>query len=133
MAKQQMLAFETKGPITLGTIESASVLDAVNVSDFGQSVLGFVEKTHGVNLLLDFSQVHYLSSAVLTELLRIKEAAEKGGGSMRLCGLNTDIRKVFTITNLDKIFVLYGDSDDGLQKYARSLEREAESDAWEDI
>ena len=133
MSKQEMLAFETRGPITLGTIESASVLDAVNVSEFGQSVLGFVEKEREVHLLLDFSQVNYLSSAVLTELLRIKEAAETGGGALRLCGLNDDIRKVFTITNLDKVFVLYGATDDGLAKFARSLEIEAENGDWDDI
>jgi anti-sigma B factor antagonist len=133
MSNETMLAFESHGRITVGTVESASVLDALNVAEFGQAVLSFVERQRDLQLLLDFSNVNYLSSAVLTELLRIKEAAEKGGGTMRLCGLNDDIRKVFTITNLDKVLVLYGDTEDGITKFERSLDRAEEDDAWEGI
>jgi anti-sigma B factor antagonist len=133
MTKETMLAFESHGRITVGTIESASVLDALNVSEFGQAVLGFVERQRELQLLLDFSNVNYLSSAVLTELLRIKEAAEQGGGALRLCGLNDDIRKVFTITNLDKVLTLYGDTEDGITKFERALDRAKEDGAWDDI
>lgn len=133
MSKEPILAFEPRGRITVGTIESANVLDAINVSEFGQTVMGFVEKRRNVQLLLDFSNVNYLSSAVLTELLRIKEATELGGGALRLCGLNDDIRKVFTITNLDKVLTLYGDTDDGITKFERALDRAEEDGAWDDI
>lgn len=135
MSKQPILAFAPHGRITVGTIESASVLDAINVAEFGQAVLGYVQRERDVHLLLDFSNVNYLSSAVLTELLRVKEAVEEGGGALRLCGLNDDIRKVFAITNLDKVITLYpdGDLDEAVAKFERSLDIEEEDEQWKGL
>jgi len=130
MSEDNLLDFKQEGRITIGTIHSASVLDALNVTEFGQEAVDYVKKHRGVHLLLNFERVGYLSSAVLTELLRIKEAAESNGGSLRLCSLNTDIRKVFEITNLDKVFVIYEGTDTAVKRYERSLDIEAQEKAW---
>jgi len=130
MSEESLLDFREEGRITVGTIHSASVLDALNVTEFGQEAVQYVESNPGLHLLLNFENVGYLSSAVLTELLRIKEAAEKTGGTLRLCAVNTDIRKVFEITNLDKVFVIYGSLDDALHRYERSIDVEAQEQAW---
>lgn len=130
MSDESLLDFEQQGRITVGTIHSASVLDALNVTEFGQEAVVYVKKHRGVNLLLNFERVGYLSSAVLTELLRIKEAAEGNGGGLRLCALNDDIRKVFEITNLDKVFVIYEDCEAAVKRYERSLDVEDQEKAW---
>jgi anti-sigma B factor antagonist len=133
MTEEPLLTFEAKGPVTLGRIRAASVLDAMNVTRFGAELLAFVQQHPGVHLLLDFEEVDYLSSAVLTELLRINKAVETSGGDFRLCSLNKDIMKVFEITNLDQLFVIYGDAKDAVKKFQRSLQIEAEDDAWGEL
>lgn len=126
-----LVKFDERGLITVGHIHATSVLDAMNVSQFGQEVIGYVKQHAGLHLLLDFGRVEYLSSAVLTELLRISQACKEVGGSLRLCCLSNDIRKVFEITNLDRMFTIYsGSTDDAVIKYARSLAVEAEEEAW---
>lgn len=130
MSDEELLDFKQHGKITIGTIHSASVLDALNVTEFGQQTVAFVTKKRGVQLLLNFEHVGYLSSAVLTELLRIKEAAEQHEGGLRLCAVSDDIRKVFEITNLDKVFTIYGDTDDAVHRYERALAVEQEEQAW---
>ena len=132
MTKESLLAFETKGEITTGTILSSSVLDALNVVTFGKEVADFIHDRHVKNLLLDFRHVNYLSSAVLTELIRIKELLEDAKGNLRLCALNEDIKKVFEITNLDTFFVIYGSSDDAVKRFVRSLKIQAQDEAWAD-
>jgi len=124
------VAFEKQGAITVATIKATRVLDALNVTEFGQELLKYVNEHPATNLLINFEHVHYLSSAVLTELLRIKEALESTNGSLRLCALNKDIRRVFEITNLDKIFTIYDDPSTAPQRYERSLQIEAEDQAW---
>jgi anti-anti-sigma regulatory factor len=76
MSDESLLVFENHGRIVEGRIQAASVLDALNVARFGAEVLGLVKAHPGINLLLDFTHVDYLSSAVLTELLRIHEATK---------------------------------------------------------
>lgn len=133
MSAETMLNVETEGRITVATIVSASVLDALNVTEFGEAAGSYLAEHKGANLLLDFSQVNYLSSAVLTELLRLKDAAEAEGGALRLCGLNDDIRTIFEITNLNKVFTIYKTRESGVENFERSLDRAEESKAWDDI
>ena len=133
MSDARLVTFNERGVITIGTIQAGSVLDAVNVTQFGKEVLDYVSGHPGLNLLLDFHSVEYLSSAVLTELLRINQACKDVGGGLRLCALNKDISKVFEITNLDKMFVIYGAVDEAVLRYARSLAIQAEEQAWSHV
>ena len=130
MTKGPLVTFEDHGVITVAVIKATRVLDALNVTEFGQELLGYVNEHSNTHLLINFEHVHYLSSAVLTELLRVKEAVESGNGSLKLCALNKDIRRVFEITNLDKIFVIYDEADGAVHRYERSLQLEAEDEAW---
>ena len=130
MTEESLVRFEQKGTITIGVVHAASVLDAMNVNQFGESLLAHVKQHPGIKLLLDFSRVDYLSSAVLTELLKVDQACKETSGHLRLCSLNPDIRKVFEITNLDKHFVIYKDAERGVANFLRSLEVEASEEAW---
>lgn len=133
MPQEPVVTFAESGPISVGAIQSPSVLDALNVTQFGNEVLAYIRQRPGLNLLLNFEQVNYLSSAVLTELLRINEAVQEAGGRLRLCALNRDIRKVFEITNLDRIFTIYGAPDEAEEKFRRSLQVEAEEETWDRV
>lgn len=130
----KLIEFDVRGAITIGRIEAGSVLDAMNVTQFGSQVGEYVKRNPGLRLLLDFGKVEYLSSAVLTELLRVNQACKAGGGDLKLCALNKDIAKVFEITNLDKMFTIYNSpADEAVVKYARSLTIEAEETAWSHV
>ncbi|GMV92007.1 MAG: STAS domain-containing protein [Candidatus Hydrogenedentes bacterium] len=133
MSDGSLIEFTERGVITVGKIQAGSVLDAVNVTQFGKEVVDHVLAHPELNLLLDFQSVEYLSSAVLTELLRINQACKDVGGGLRLCGLNKDIAKVFEITNLDRMFVIYGPVDDAVIRFARSLTIQAEEQAWSHV
>jgi len=131
VSDKPLVGFEERGAITIGVITAGSVLDAMNVSHFGAQVGAYVRQNPGLKLLLDFHLVEYLSSAVLTELLRINQACKDNGGELRLCAINKDIAKVFEITNLDKLFTIYSSpADESAMKFARSLTIAAEESAW---
>jgi len=129
----QILDFVEYGRIVVGTIRTSSVLSAINVAEFGNEVVAYVEARPGINLLLNFEHVDYLSSAVLTELLRINKAIEGVGGKLRLCSVSKVILEVFQITNLDKMFTIFDeDLDGGLRRFQRALEIQAQEAAWDE-
>lgn len=131
--KQELLSFEQKGRIWIGTIRTNSVLSAGNVGEFGQEVLNFIEKHPNLNLLLNFENVDYLSSAVLTELLRINKAIQETNGRLRLCAVSPVIMEVFQITNLDKMFVIHSDgAATDHSRFERSIDIEAQEAAWQE-
>ncbi len=132
-ASDQILDFSQEGAIIVGTIRTSSVLSAINVAEFGNEVVAYVESRPGVNLLLNFENVDYLSSAVLTELLRVNKAIEGVNGKLRLCSLSKVILEVFQITNLDKMFTIYHeDREGGLRRFQRALDIQAEEAAWKE-
>jgi len=131
-AISKLITFEIKGSITLGTVTGTNTLDGLHVDDFGREACAFVENKPGLNLLLDFRNVTYLSSAALTELLRIREALKRENGHMRLCCLSCEILRVFHITNLEKLFHIHGEEDttEALARYQRALSVAASEGAW---
>jgi anti-sigma B factor antagonist len=126
-----LISFSKRPPIHIGKVEATSMLDAVNVSQFGEELDGFVQAHDKANLLLDFEGVQYLSSAVLSELLNAQERCEATGGGLRLCSVNPEIKKVFEISNLDSVFVLY-DCGAGVavKRYQKSLDIAQDDETW---
>ena len=131
-AAKGLISFENKGHVTLGTITGTNTLDGLHVDDFGREACAYVDGKPGLNLLLDFRNVTYLSSAALTELLRVREALKREGGSLRLCCLSCEIQRVFKITNLEKLFHIHGEEDtaEALSRYERALSVAASEGAW---
>lgn len=130
---EPLMKFRESDNITVGTVFTTSMLDAMNVTQFGDEVLRYVGEHPNIHLMLSFENVDYLSSAALTELLRINEAVTAEKGSVRLCGLSKDIQKVFEITKLDGLFAIQKEEDvqHALTRFKRSIERAAEEEAWE--
>ncbi|MFP4499584.1 MAG: STAS domain-containing protein [Candidatus Hydrogenedentota bacterium] len=131
--EEQLIDYTQMGRITVATVRASSVLSALNVVEFGNEVLERVRNKPGINLLLNFTHVDYLSSAVLTELLRLNKAVEQVGGRMRLCGISPTIREVFEITNLDKLFALHEEGvENSVKRFERALDVQAQEAAWND-
>jgi anti-anti-sigma factor len=54
-------------------------------------------------LVLDASQMGYISSAGLRVILFAHREARDLGGEVRVCGLNAQVRRVFEIAGLDDV------------------------------
>jgi len=131
VGEEPLLQFSAEGRIAVGHIRSASVLDAVNVSQFGKEVEQFVEQNATGNLLLDFRDVNYLSSAVLSQLICIRRQCKTLDGDLRLCAIRPEIKRVFEITNLSKMFVIYDhDAGEAAKRFDRSLDIANEDETW---
>ena len=131
MSESPIIEFSKRPPIHIGRVHTTSMLDAVNVSQFGKELTEFVQSHDSINLLLDFDGVQYLSSAVLSELLNAQERCEATGGGLRLCSVNSEIMKVFEISNLDQVFVIYDCGvSEAIKRFEKSLEIERDDETW---
>ena len=61
------------------------------------------------NFLIDMTDIGYVSSAGLRVLLATAKQLEGGKGSLRLCGLNANVRQVFDVAGFSKLFALFPD------------------------
>jgi anti-sigma B factor antagonist len=85
------------------------ILEETDIQELQASIMSVVEQGEQINLILDFSNVRFLSSAVLGLLLRISKRVYEKDGRLRLCSINPKIYQIFKITRLTKIFDIYKD------------------------
>ena len=80
------------------------VLDEPSAIEIANELLGVVERPGCNHLLLDFSGVEHLASAMLAKLVGLHRKTEAKGQKLRLCGINPQLRSVFARTRLDRLF-----------------------------
>ena len=90
--------------VTCVFLSDARILDETTVKVIAEELMRLVDNTFKIKLLIDFSNVEYLSSAVLGKLVAIHKKVQEGKGHMKLAAIKPSIREVFKITKLDKVF-----------------------------
>ena len=80
------------------------VLDELTVNEISDELLGVADRPDCHRLLLDFSGVACISSAMLAQLVRLHRKMEPKGEKLRLCGITSHLRSVFATTRLDRLF-----------------------------
>lgn len=123
-----LIHFNLSNDVTVGTIEALASLDSEGARRFGDEVVAHINENPGIKLLINFQNITYLSSSVLSELLRMQEAAQTGKGSVRLCGVSGTIHKVFEVTNLAQVFKVNPDED--VEKTIIRLNKDSEWDVY---
>ena len=61
------------------------------------------------HLLLDLSELSFIDSSGLSALVAGYKAAVEAGGSLKLACLVPQVREVFALTHLDRVFETYPD------------------------
>ncbi len=103
--------------VTVVNFNETSILDAMQVEQIGTQLDDLVEKQARQKILLDFSNVRLLSSSALGVLVTLQKKARQIKGRAVICGLRPELRKVFKITSLDKLFDFYDDESSGLAAF----------------
>ena len=97
------------------TFTEERILEEKDLQAIQDAIMSVIEQAERINLILDFRNVQFLSSAVLGLLIRISKKVYESDGQLKLCGIIPKIYKIFKITRLTKIFDIYEDLDGALE------------------
>jgi anti-sigma B factor antagonist len=89
------------------TLTDEKILEEADIQALENSLTPLIEQNPGIKMILDFSNVEFLSSAVLGLLIRVSKKIYESNGQLKLCNINDKIFQVFTITRLDRIFDIF--------------------------
>ena len=98
------------------TLMDEKILDAAQISDLEESILPLAGESQGKSLVIDFSNVGFLSSSVLGLLIRLSKRVNETNGQLKLCSLKKQIAEIFRITRLNKIFDIFDDIEAAMKK-----------------
>jgi anti-sigma B factor antagonist len=93
------------------------ILDEQNIQLIGEQMFSLVDDDGIKKILLNFSNVEYLSSAALGKLITMNKKVRAARGQLKLCGIKPEIYEVFEITNLNRVFMIYDDESSALEAF----------------
>ncbi len=117
MSRRRHLEVEDIGEITVVHFVDKKILDENNINAIGEELIRLVDEMGKSKLLLNFSNVDFMSSAALGKLISLRNKVQGVQGKLALCGISNDIREIFVITNLEKLFEIFPDEQSGLQSF----------------
>jgi anti-sigma B factor antagonist len=114
------ISVEYADDATIVTLADEKILAEEDIRALQDAILPLVEQAESINLVIDFRNVRFLSSAVLGLLIRVSKKVYEQDGQLRLCGINQKIYEIFKVTRLTKIFDIYKDLESMLNGLTRS-------------
>jgi anti-anti-sigma factor len=101
------------------TVALTGRLDATSAAALQARLLGLIDA--GIHrLIVDLSQLDYISSVGLRVFLIAAKRLSPLGGRMVLCAVRPQVRNVFTIAGFDRLFGMFETREDA----ARALDRQ---------
>lgn len=104
---------------TIVAFEDEKILDDATIKAIETSIMSVVEQADGVNMILDFCNVRFLSSAVLGLLIKISKKVYEKDGQLRLCNIDPKIYEIFEITRLIKIFDICKNLEEATESFSK--------------
>jgi anti-sigma B factor antagonist len=99
-----------------GVLSLRGPLTMENVSPF----LNAVRREDAPTMILDFSGVPYLDSSGLGSLVSAFTTCTKAGRRVALTGVNKRVLKVFEITKVEPIFLMFPTLSDALEAFTNA-------------
>lgn len=94
-----------------------NILDEGNIQAIGEQVAALVDSEQAPKMLLSFANVEHLSSAALGQLITINNKIRARQGQLRLANIDPQIKEVFHITKLSKLFQIHDSTADAVGSF----------------
>ena len=117
MADHRRIDISEVGNVTLVRFLDRKILDEPSIQTLGQVLFDLVEKQNRKQLLLNFAQVEFLSSAALGKLITLEKKVKSASGTIKLSNIRPEIYEVFNITRLNQVFEIHDDEAEALAKF----------------
>jgi anti-sigma B factor antagonist len=98
-------------------IEMSGQLTSLEAKAFREVIYGLLKQGQ-TNILLNLTQLEYLDSSGIGELVRNYMTTVKRGGAMRVIGLAPKVEEILKITQLYQVFPEFPDEASALESFA---------------
>ena len=104
--------------IVIVALLEEKILDQIQIQALHDSIFPVIDQHERINLVLDFSNVKFLSSSVLGLLIRISKKVYETAGQLCLCCIDKKIDEIFKITRLDQVFTIMPDRESAIASFS---------------
>jgi len=105
------------GEVTVVKFIDKKIIDEASIQELGAELFGLVEQLNRKSILLNFSDVEFLSSAALGKLITLDRKVKSAKGRLKMCNIRPEILEVFQVTKLNKVFDIRGDEAEAIAAF----------------
>lgn len=114
--KDGMLSIAKQDEVAIVTFVTSRILDQSNVQQLGEELDALVDEYELKRIVVDFSNVNYMSSAVMGKLVSLLKKVKAAKGKIALCCIEEGILEIFKIMRFDKMFTIYKTNEKAVSK-----------------
>lgn len=106
---------EEKGDLVIMEIKEER-LDAHNSGDLKSQMLSLFEEGK-INIIIDLKEVRFVDSSGLGALVSGYKNASARNGNLKLCGLQPQVKSMFELTRLHRVFEIFSSAEEALGSF----------------
>jgi anti-sigma B factor antagonist len=110
------IALDRIGDVTVAVVPMEE-LDASNAAEFKHEAAPLLEGT--TKLVFDLSRLRFVDSSGLGAFISCLRKLNAKGGDLKLCGMSKQVRAVFELVRMHRIFDIYGTKEEAARAFAQ--------------
>jgi anti-sigma B factor antagonist len=110
------LAVENVSAVAVAVVP-VEELDASNVGEFKRDMAPILEAQR--ELVLNLRRLRFVDSSGMGAILSCLRLLSAKGGDLKLCGMSPQVRSVFELVRMHRIFDIYPTQDEAVRAFAR--------------
>lgn len=105
----------------IGKVTVMSLQGSLEVSLQEQFKANVLKQISGdpCSLVISLKEVDFIDSACLGALIAVARRLRERGGDLKLSDLSPEVRSIFQITRLEKVFEIFEDADSAVSAYKK--------------
>ena len=123
LINDDLLKWSAVGEVSVFTFTRGRIRDEREILRKLDGLGGYIKFEGGRKIVLDLSNVEYLSSAGVGILVGLLKRSKSGGGAFKLCSLQEPIRELFDLLRLNSIFEVYPTVDAAVASFQKEKAR----------
>ena len=114
------LMSQTNGKVLVVYFTESRILNQTTIQQIGTELEKMADRAEWGKLLLNFSDVRFMSSAMLGKLIKLNKKCKQENTHLKLCNISKEIMEVFKLMRLNKIMDIYQDENKALIDFEKA-------------
>lgn len=119
MENLQCLQVDNINQIAVVKFIDPKVMDPTRIEQMGSELLSLLDNGDNENVVVNFENVSFFSSAAINKLIVLEKHVRARGGEIRLSNLRPEVRDLFSYTHLDELFQIRPDQAEAIESLAK--------------
>lgn len=96
-------------------VQPSGILDGIRGNQLRREISDVVATGADI-VLIDLKDVNFIDSSGLGSLVSAMKTVRSVGGKLFICSVNDQVRMLFELTKIDRVFEIFTDRDEFTQK-----------------